>query len=510
MALKLNYSSFDFETIKRDIISLMENDPVFKDYNFAGSNINTIIELLSGVADLFNYYINAVANESFIDSATLYENINKLSNLVGYNPGGYKSSTLTVSLAATITVAADDDYFTIPKWTTFTVSSTSPEGETIYYANPSLLTYIGFAGVNNFSDDLYLIQGISKTEPFSGTGDPFQRFEVSDPNAIEEYLEVTVNGVPWTKTDNLYRGVGETSKVFSTRYEKNELVEIRFGDGVFGVIPPEFSTIEVTFISSLGEDGQIGANEITGMSTEIQMKDNTTSNPIGDAITFTITQPDASDGGRIPLTSEQVADYAPRSFRTQDRAVSQQDHEDILLSEFNEFIMQSITLNSDDYFTMTGESPVTSGYYYNNVYLYILPRHGNELTGNLRLEVLNFMEEYKMATINYVLKNLDYRQMDVAVTYKKQADSIKTNTEISTSIESTVRSFFQRANRAIGEETRYSELLSNLHSLTGISSLTMSFSSDTESGWKHENIQFGKIQFPNLSGLTIASCGIGE
>lgn len=505
----LTYTNFDFQTIKANIISLMQTDPIFKDYNFAGSNINTIIELISGVADLFDYYINAVANESFIESADLYENVNKLVELIGYNPGGYKAATLTIGLDATIEVDQDDDYFEIPKWTQFSVSDTSPEGETIKYINPSNILYIGSAGTNNFSDNLYLIQGVQEDEPFTGTGETFQRFEVTEEKAIEEYIEVVIDGVTWTKVTNLYRGIDDTSKVFTTRFNKNQRVEIQFGDGIFGVKPILNAVIVVDYIKTLGDDGSIGANTMTAIDSDIKMRDASTGIEKGDAISFTISQTDASDGGYIPLTVDQVRDYGPRAFRTQDRAVSEQDHEDLLLSYFTEFVLQSVTLNSDDYFTMTGETPISSGSYYNNVYLYILPRSGNTITGNLRQEILDFFEDYKMATINYVLKDIDYRNFIVDVTFKILTDTIRTTSEVQSDIESIIRNYFTRSERTIAEEIKYSELMSSLYAVDGVSSLTMTLSSDLAAGWQYENIQLGLIQFPVLDTLTITPSGTG-
>lgn len=510
MALQLNYSSFDFDTIKQNLITLLENDPVYKDYNFAGSNFNTIIELVSGIGDLFNFYINAMADESFIQSAELYENVNKLVELIGYNPSGYKGSSLTAGLSASIDFSNDDDYFEIPKWTGFNVTSTSPEGEEIKYTNPSKLTYTGTEGVNEFDSSIYLIQGVKvETDPYIGTGNTFQKIELDDEKAEEEYIEVAIDGETWTYVEHLYRNVDSESKVFTTRYNKNQKIELSFGDGTFGVIPPLSSSIIITYITTLGEDGRIGASEISEMDTPIVIT-LASGTPTEIEIEFLITQADASDGGRLPLTTEEVREYGPKSFRTQDRAVTSQDHEDLLVSEFNEFVLQAIALNSDDYFDLTGESPSTSGNYYNNAYLYILPRTGNTITGNLQQEILNFLEDYKMTTIHYNLKNIDYRDVDTDVTFKRQTETIRTAVEVSSDIESAVRTYFQRSERSINEELKYSSLLSQLQDIEGISSLTLSLSSDLDAGVKYENIQMGIIQFPLLNNLTITSTGTGE
>ena len=505
----LNYSSFDFDTVKTDLVNILQDDPVFNDYNFAGSNINTIVELIAGVSDLFNFYINASADESFISSAELYKNVNKLVELIGYNPGGYKSATITVGLQSTIDFPETNDYFEIPKWTEFTVQSVSPKGEEIRFVNPSALSYSGVQGIVAYDEEIYLIQGTRDSEPFTGTGDSFQKIELSDEKATETYTEITVDGVKWNKVDNLYRDIDSNSTVFTTRLNKNQKVELNFGDGIFGVKPPLNSEIIVTYIKTLGVDGQIGINEIDAIDADIHIKEAATGDDYETLIDFVIVQDAASDGGQDPNTTEEVRSYGPKFFRTQDRAVSQSDHEDLLLSQFSEFIYQSITLNSDEFFTMTGESPATSGNYYNNVYLYVLPKFGNTITGNLKQEIINFLADYKMATINYEINNLDFVNVDVGVTFKKTPETIRTQGEVTNDIDALIRDYFKRSNRSVGEELKFSEIMDSLHNIEGMSSLTLALSADTGVGWKYENIALEPIEFPELSNLTTTYNGIG-
>ena len=123
---------------------------------------------------------------------------------------------------------------------------------------------------------------------------------------------------------------------------------------------------------------------------------------------------------------------------------------------------------------------------------------------------MNFLEDYKMTTINYVLKNIDFRNVDVDISFKKIQDTIKTTSELQSEMDALIREDFRRANREIGDEIKYSEILSDLHAIEGISSLTLGLSSDIDVGWKYENIQFGLTQFPELNDITLTYNGIGE
>src|SRR4030066_206016 len=219
---KINYTGYDFDTIKQELITKLSQEDVFKDYNFAGSNINTLLELVASVGDIFGYYLNMVANESFISSADLYENLNKLSELVGYNPKGYVSATTTLT-ASTVPALYDlttrNNYkLVIPK----------------YY-----------------------------------------KFVLFDDTATIQNILVTVAGEEWTNVSNMYRSIDSSSKVYTIRFNKDKKLEIKFGDGIYGVIPPIASEIKVKYIASLGFKGNINNGLITKLEGDIYETSNT-------------------------------------------------------------------------------------------------------------------------------------------------------------------------------------------------------------------------------------------
>jgi hypothetical protein len=507
MATKLNYSSFDFETLKTDFLNQLATDGVFKDYNFAGSNINQVIELFSGLGDLLNYYLNMTANESFLRTADLYENINKIVELIGYNPGGPKSSVVTVSLSASFTSPLDDDYFIVPLDNTVTASSTTVDGQAIKYSPVSQLTYVSVSGNNIFSSEITLVQGEYNTENFSGTGTSFQKFEISEPQAIEEYMIVKVNGVPWVYVENIYNTT--ETKVFTTRYNKNKLVEIQFGNTTYGSIPPiGTDNIEVQYIKTLDIQGAVGSFELTSFDNDIYLVDITTGSEITSTpITITITQSDASVGHSLPLTEEEIRNYAPKSYRTQDRVVTKQDHEDLLLAELNAYIKQVITLNQDEYYELNPEAivPEISGFNYNNVYLYILPKYGFTINSNLRARIFEFLDTHKMLTINYVIENLNYVYVNVTINYKRLKTTIRTLSEIQNDFNSIIREYFSKNVQRVGNEVKYSTLLSSLNAVDGVSSLTMSLCADIPelSGAPlYENIVLDATQFALINTIS--------
>jgi len=518
MTIKIDYSAYDFTEIKNELISYLRTTNTFKDYNFAGSNILTLVELVAAVGDLFNFYINSIANEYYIDTAELYTNLNRISKQLGYNPGGVKASSTTVTVCATFDLPADDYYFEIPKYSTFLCPNASPLGEQVNYCLTNDVIFVGTSGSNVYSAEWFVVQGEPYSdaelgEKFSADGTEFQSCELSSAKAIEEYLEVWVNhGVTneqWTYVANLYTSPDSTAKVFTTRVNSNKKVEITFGNGTFGVIPPYGAdNITVYYIESLGQDGRIEAGAITSLVEAVKVY-RSDGNITEQTIDFTITQADPSDGGRDPLTETEIKNLAPKFYRTQDRMVTIQDHEDKLLTGYSDYISKVLTVNSDDYFAITGETPETSGLYYNNIYLYILPVYGDTVTENLSTQVLGYIEDYKMTSLNYVLKPIVFYNISPIIRWKKDTTTTKQTAEITADIESALRVFFSRANRTFGEEIKYSVVLKSLQEIEGISSLTLALSGQTSPiSAYYENLVLDAIDFPRIDPVWDASTKI--
>lgn len=317
----LQYTSFDFATIKTDLINKLANDGVFKDYNFAGSNINQIVELFAGLGDLLNYYINMTANESFLRTCDLYENINKIVELVGYNPSGNLASTTTITAQATFISQANNDYFIIPTSITLTALQTTPDGELIKFSPTTSLTYVSISGVNTVNIVLDVIQGelITLQNYFIGTGEDFQKYEIPDPTAIEDFITVTIggnNGTNAVQWDNITNIFGTAQKnIFSTRFDMNQLVEVQFGNTAFGGVPQNGANISISYFSSLNIAGAITSNQLTAFDTPIYLVDATTGANYVNPITFTIIQTDASIGQALPLTVDEIRAYASYIFQ---------------------------------------------------------------------------------------------------------------------------------------------------------------------------------------------------
>ncbi len=548
----MNYTAYDFLAIKEALIAKLSQEESWKDYNFSGAHINTLLELISYVGDIFGYYTNMIANESFIQTASLYENLNKLSELVGYKPGGYKSSTVDITLtskSAEYNLTNKDNYkITIPKFSRFLCSEPSADGDVIYFTNPIDAVFVidtsslsaPLSG-QSIAFDIPLVQGnptnIGDEVSFVSDGSAFQKFIITDENAIEEYIIVTVNDVVWEQVDNMYKNTDSTSKIYTTRFNKNKKVEIAFGDGIFGAIPPVDNTIKIRYISSLGSLGNINTGLITSLENDIIETDSDVNSIVLELSKFTITQSEQATGGLNPESEDQLRQYAPAFYRTQNRAVTKQDYEDIITSNFNEYIYAVKALNYKDLISsesqlnerlseeelieletlllnagltqaeahtiMYGPEQTKNIIYFNNIYLLMVPRFGDYITNTLRNNIDTFLADYKMVTVNHIYLDPEYILVNIDVKYTKTSTS-KTIAEIEMKLKEVITDYFTKENRSIGELLLHSDLVDLLKSIEGVKSINLEMQrEDSPSDPTNANIQLIGTEFPKLNDITI-------
>lgn len=554
--MTIKYTSLDFNSIKQDIINKLTTSDSFKDYNFTGSYINTLIELIAGVGDLFSYYANMVANESFIQTAELYENVNKLAELVGYKPSGYKSAVTTINLntlVGTYDLTNKNNYkISIPKFTIFTCSETTEAGDSIYFINTDDIVYIintaslsAPLSAQSLAIEVPVIQGnpvsVGNELVYTATGEIFQKYNILDGSALTSNVTVTIDNVEWVYVDSLYTGTDGTSKVFTTRYNKEEKVEVKFGDGIYGAVPPISSTIKIRYVSSLGSNGNINTGIINGIQSSIYETDTS-----GNTITlpnsnFTVSQNEVAIGGSEPQTTDEIRNYVSAFSRTQNRVVTKQDYEDLLISSFGQFIYKAKVLNHSEVFTndlqkfsvrltssqlstlndalsavgytpterstiLYSPTPSDKLVYYNNVYILLVPKYGSYITDTLKDQIDTYLSSYKMVVTNHLYLDPEYIPINVTINYKKITGTNRTTAEIEMDLRNIILNFFSKSERDLGELLIHSDLVDLLNNVSGVKTIILGLQrNDVITTNTNVNIQLDGIEFPILGTLTITA-----
>jgi hypothetical protein len=318
----------DFQTIKTNLKTYLKNNTAFKDVDFEGSNINTLVDLLSYNTYLNSFYTNMVASEMFIDTAQLRDSVISHAKSLNYTPRSFVSASAEIGL--TVTPSSPTTNIVIPKGTTFT----SRVGSNTYTFSTSSNEVINTSNNGVFTANIMLYEGTYIADSFTmNYSNTSQRFVLSNPTIDTGSVSVTViedggsTTLAYTKTETLI-GLTSLTRAYFVEAAENQQYEVRFGDNVFGRKPRDGSVVVVEYRTSSGElpngastflnDGNIDTHANVSISTI-----------------------SSATGGAINETIESIRYNAPRNFQVQGRAVTATDYETILKANFGD--IQSIS-----------------------------------------------------------------------------------------------------------------------------------------------------------------------
>lgn len=331
-----NLIGLDFDTLKNNLKTHLKGNTAFKDYNFEGSNMGMLIDLLSYNTYLNSFYTNMVASEMFLDTAQLRDSIISHSKELNYLPRSYISARAIVDINIRPTSSVSS--VLIPKGTSFT----SRVGSNVFsfITSENIVINTGVDGVYNVTD-VKLFEGSYVTDTFVySTSTSNQRFVLSNPTVDVSSIAVTVVEDSGSSVSSYIRasslfGVTDQSKVFFIQPAENNQYEIVFGDNVFGKRPKNAAAIVVEYRISSGElpngastfvaDGAIDGH------TDVEVI--TKNNAVSGAVTESI---------------ESIRYNAPRSVATQERAITSNDYKTLLQTQFPEIQALSVYGGEDE------------------------------------------------------------------------------------------------------------------------------------------------------------------
>ena len=263
----VNYADLDFDQIKTSIKDYLRSNSNFTDYDFEGSNLSTIIDVLAYNTYVTSYNTNMVTNEVFIDSATLRENVVSLARNIGYVPRSKKAARAKISFFVDTT-----DFTNQPASLTLkagVVCSTSAFGTQSYsFTIPSDITVPVTNNTAEFND-ITIYEGSRVTQNFTVSSfTPNQRFKLENAGIDTSLITVTVkSNINATASNNYYLAdslfdVTGTSRVFFLQEIEDERYELIFGDGIFGKKLEEPEYITANYVVSHGAD----ANDLSSFT----------------------------------------------------------------------------------------------------------------------------------------------------------------------------------------------------------------------------------------------------
>ena len=405
MAL-VNFTDLDFDQIKTSLTDYLRENSDFTDYDFEGSNLSNIIDVLAYNTYISSYNANMLSNEIFIDSATLRENVVALARNIGYTP---RSRTCAKAI---ISFFVDTTGFTT-KPVTLTLrkgivaTSASVFGSESYsFSLPSDITVPVIDGIATFNN-ITIYEGTFLTSNFtvsSANPAPPSRYTLDNANIDTSTLEVTVRETQSSTSSKKYVfsdtliEVTSSSRVYFVQEVEDQRYELIFGDGVFGEELKAQNYIEVSYITSAGED----ANGVSSFNFNGRLVDNN-NNLISTGISILSTV-NESVGGKSIESVDSIKRFAPKIYSTFNRAVTAGDYEALIPKIYPE--TESVS-------AFGGEE--LNPPQYGKVFITIKPFYGPYVPDSIKNNLNTLLRKYSVAGIITEILDLKYLYVEAHV-----------------------------------------------------------------------------------------------
>lgn len=456
------YAAFDAVSLKSLIIKRLQDSKVFSDQVYEGSNLSAIIDIIAYSYHVTLFYLNHQAAESYFSQATLYENLNKLVNLIGYNPLG--SQTSIVSFEAIAQAGLPSGNYVIPRYS-FVVANG------VFYSTPNDIyfekTNSDIELLNSIGDQNLLYQGQFREYPSqTAIGQEFETLTIAvdsivttDNNFIDfsnifVYVKDATTQIwsEWQKVATLFNS-NSNAKVFEKRLNDAGRYELKFGDNITGKKLNANDQIAIYYLQSAGSQGVISANTISDRSfvrfvtprfREIisQIYNATDSIATQDELNAVwITNTNRSTDPKTLETVEEIRQNTPKVFSTQNRAVTVADYDILLQRNFSNLVKDARVLSNTQYINsyvkyfydikvsqpnndsrvLLNQLTFADSCDFNNIYAFVVPRNfivNNNvplpLSPNLKQLIVSEMENVKMQNVEIIPSDPVYIAIDIA------------------------------------------------------------------------------------------------
>ena len=372
---KLVVSDYDFDAIKINLKSFLQGQTQFQDYDFEGSSLNILLDILSYNTHYLAYLANMATNELYLDSADIRNNIVSLAKMIGYTPSSPKAPMASIDIQIN---NATGTSVTMNKGTVFT---TSVDDVSYQYVTNSDVTITPNSGVYKFSG-VPIYEGSLVTFKYTvDSTDVDQKFILPNANIDTTTLLVKVQNSSSDTTTNTYalaggfNNVTATSKVYFIQEGQDGKFEIYFGDGVNGQAVSDGNIVILEYI-------------VTNKTLSNNASSFSLSGTIGGFSDVTITTVSNSQGGSESQDNESIRHNAPLQYAAQDRAVTTTDYETLVRSIYPNALSVSAWGGEDD------ETPR-----YGIVKIGIKAASGSTLTETTKQDIVNKLKPYNVASV---------------------------------------------------------------------------------------------------------------
>jgi hypothetical protein len=449
----VNFANLDFDQVKTTLKEYLQSNSNFTDYNFEGSNLSTVLDVLAYNTYITSYNANMVANEVFIDSATLRENVVALARNIGYLPRSRTAARATVIFfvdCSNITPAPSN--LTLNKGPVAATSSAFGNSSLVFSICEDITVPVkdGIARFNNIS----IYEGTLLNAEFTNSAaNPNQRFILPNTGIDTSLIKIKVKnnsfstaGVKYSSQDSLF-DITPLSKVFFLQEIEDERYEIFFGDGIFGTKLSEGNVVEVDYIVSSGDGGNAVRNfQFAGKLTYTR---NATEYTVSSGVSLLTTGLPASGGEQIESV-DSIKKFAPRIYASQNRALTSNDYESLIPTK--------IYPETESISVFGGEDLVPPQY--GKVFISIKPRTGDFLPNLIKENIRLRLKKYAVAGIVPEILDLKYLYIEVDSKIYYNSNLAPSSADVSSLVQSNATKYAESSElNKYGARFKYSKFL---------------------------------------------------
>jgi len=449
------FTNLDFDQIKTSIKDYLRANSTFTDFDFEGSNFSVLIDTLAYNTYITAFNSNMVVNESFLDSATVRENVVSLARNIGYVPYSRNAASAVVSFSVTV----DPDQ-TLQDGTPVYTSSVTLQaglvctgfvrGSSYVFSIPQNITVPVVNGVATFSN-ITIREGTFLTKKFTVDASLDQKFILDNPFIDKSTIRVYVKGISdsglgslYSLVDNIF-DVDSNSEIFLVQEVQDEKYQLLFGDGVFGKKLENSSIITANYIITSGKDGN-GADSFTFAGS---FKDADDRNVIATNTITVTTNQNAQNGSDIE-TIDSIRYFAPRLYSSQYRAVTASDYETIIKSK--------IYGNAESVSVVGGEE--LNPPEYGTVSISIKPKNGTFVSDFDKEQILSKLIQYSVSGIRPKIIDLKILYVEVESYVYYNSNQVGSVSDLKTRITNSLNKYSQSVDlNKFGGRFKYSKLL---------------------------------------------------
>jgi hypothetical protein len=424
---KLIVSNPDFNTIRSNLKDFMRSQSTFSDYDFEGSGLSNLIDLLAYNTHYMAFYANMIANEAFLDTASLRDAVVSHAKMLGYTPTSVTSARANVDLfftQANNAAVANITSLTIPRFTRF--SGVAIDGVNYIFSNLKEVTVTKSNNAFTF-ENLEITEGrpVNFVFTYDATNNPLQQFIIPDADIDTSTLEVIVQNSSVDITQTTFTFATDATEVSanSAVYYLDEVnggqYQIYFGDNILGRSLSDSNLVVVSYLRSKGADAN-KTNQFTLLDA------------VGTLTSGTVTLNDAAQGGASAESINRIKFTAPKAFATRNRAVTKTDYISLIQRDYPSLEAVNVWGGEEN------DPPI-----YGKVFVSAKPAAGYVLTTTEKQYILNdVIAPLSIVTVTpeFVDPDYNYLNLNVKVTYDPTATT-KTPGQIENSVKTAIYNF---------------------------------------------------------------------